>query len=186
MTICFTLPYSSGGCEKRRIKFDLLTAIIKGSLLASIKARRLMLTWLTLVQPRHALPFSSPAHFFSPVNIDMFECVHVLAYGSLSVLHSCWWEKGQRKSFPFFWLSVVTKSACGDRQIYQEIVEFTISPWLILSANFHFDTTTLRDYFWSWNHKKQMLNLLVVIYTGDPLSHPDIKICVKHTKRLSF
>ncbi len=61
MTICFTLPYSSGGCEERRIKFDLLTAIIKCSLLASIKARRLMLTWLTLMQPRDAgaLPFSS-------------------------------------------------------------------------------------------------------------------------------
>lgn len=38
MTIRFTLPYSSGGCEERRIKFDLLTAIIKRSLLASIKA----------------------------------------------------------------------------------------------------------------------------------------------------
>lgn len=47
MTICFTLPYSSGGCEERRIKFDLLTAIIKRSLLASIKARGLTLTWLT-------------------------------------------------------------------------------------------------------------------------------------------
>lgn len=67
MTMCFTLPYSSGGCEERRIKFDLLTAIIKCSLLASIKGRRLMLTWLTLMQPRGigALPFSSPALPFS-------------------------------------------------------------------------------------------------------------------------
>lgn len=37
MTICFTLPYS--GPVKKRIKFDLLTAIIKRSLLASIKPR---------------------------------------------------------------------------------------------------------------------------------------------------
>lgn len=60
MTICFTLPYSSGGCEERRIKFDLLTAIIKRSLLASIKARGLTLAWLTPhANPRHAgaLPF---------------------------------------------------------------------------------------------------------------------------------
>lgn len=48
MTICFTLPYSSGGGEERRIKSDLVTAIIKCSLLASIRACRLMLTWLTL------------------------------------------------------------------------------------------------------------------------------------------
>lgn len=31
-----------------------------------------------------------------------------------------------------------------------------------------------------------MLNLLLVIYTGYPLYLPDINICVKHTKRLSF
>lgn len=104
MTICFTLPYSSGGCEERRIKFDLLTAIIKCSLLASIKARRLMLTWRTLVQPPRAgaLPASSPASFCHP---RRRVCVHVcasvrvwqtwwawscvLAYGSLSVLHTC-------------------------------------------------------------------------------------------------
>lgn len=73
MTICFTLPYSSGGYEERRIKFDLLTAIIKRSLLASIKARGLMLTWLTLTQPRHAaaLPFDF---------VTVRECVHFLAH----------------------------------------------------------------------------------------------------------
>lgn len=54
MTICFTLPYSSGGGEERRIKFDLLTAIIKCSLLAPIKGRGLMLTWLTLIRARQA------------------------------------------------------------------------------------------------------------------------------------
>ena len=77
MTICFTLPYSSGGCEERRIKFDLLTAIIKCSLLASIKARRLMLTWLTLMQPRgaSALPFSSFCH---PACV--YECASVRVY----------------------------------------------------------------------------------------------------------
>jgi len=69
MTICFTLPYSSGGCEERRIKSDLLTAIMKCSLLASIKACRLLLTWLTLMQPRGActLPFSSPALLCHPL-----------------------------------------------------------------------------------------------------------------------
>lgn len=87
MTICFTLPYSSGGCEERRIKFDLLTAIIKCSLLASIKARRLMLTWLTLMQPRDAsaLPF----FFFTSVILSLFfsvyVCVHVRVHMCVSV-----------------------------------------------------------------------------------------------------
>lgn len=71
MTICFTLPYSSGGCEERRIKFDLLTAIIKCSLLAPIKARRLMLTWLTLMQPLHFL-FLHQLHF---VKLEQHACV---------------------------------------------------------------------------------------------------------------
>lgn len=125
MTICFTLPYSSGGCEERRIKFDLLTAIIKGSLLASIKARRLMLTWLTLMQPRHAgaLPFSSPALFFHPLTARI--CASV--YMCLPMAHYlfCILADGKRanKIISFFlavccnqvnmWRRVVPPRSCG-------------------------------------------------------------------------
>lgn len=91
MTICFTLPYSSGGCEERRIKFDLLTAIIKCSLLAPIKARRLMLTWLALMQPRHFLVLHQ-LHFVTLLTARMCECVHVhfhshrVGYGNARLL----------------------------------------------------------------------------------------------------
>lgn len=77
MTICFTLPYSSGGCEERRIKFDLLTAIIKCSLLASIKACRLMLTWLT---PTHTMARRHNSLSFSDFISAPFHS-RVLAYG---------------------------------------------------------------------------------------------------------
>lgn len=79
MTICFTLPYSSGGGEERRIKFDLVTAIIKCSLLASIKTRRLMLTWLSLMQPQgarctfhHQVPFATLFDVYV-----QYECTYV-------------------------------------------------------------------------------------------------------------
>jgi len=104
MTICFTLPYSGGGEEERRIKFDLVTAIIKCSLLASIKARGLMLTWLTLMQPQGAwCTYLHQLHFVTLFNVYvqyviryLCECLsaswlwkYELAYGLLSALHAC-------------------------------------------------------------------------------------------------
>lgn len=128
MTICFTLPYSSGGCEERRIKFDLLTAIIKCSLLASIKARRLMLTWLTLMQPQDAgaLPFFFTSFILSP--FFFFFCTYVCVCvtrvrqfgvsGNARLLMGHYLfciladGKTQIKMTSFFVLFVVTKSAC--------------------------------------------------------------------------
>lgn len=126
MTICFTLPYSSGGCEERRIKFDLLTAIIKCSLLASIKARRLMLTWLTLMQPcgrqltSHFSSRGSFCHLFKRVCMRVCgsaracksgrPCVCVLARVLLSVLHTRLWE-GVTKLIFFFQAFAVSKCA---------------------------------------------------------------------------
>lgn len=119
MTICFTLPYSSGGCEERRIKFDLLTAIIKCSLLASIKARRLMLTWLNLMQPWHAaaLPFSSATSFCHTSRVSV--CVWIflptklcIACGSLSVTYLLMGRKWL-KWFPFLAVSMRGRRSTG-------------------------------------------------------------------------
>lgn len=151
MTICFTLPYSSGGCEERRIKFDLLTAIIKCSLLAPIKGRGLMLTWLTLMQPRHAsaLPFFF-LFVFSPFTrltlspLRVSACVSPTELGmemrGWLWLNICFaymqMEKGQwKKQISFF--GCKTSSARGEGQIYGiQVVEFTILPALALSALF--------------------------------------------------
>lgn len=55
MTICFTLPYSSAGREEGRIKFDLLTAIIKRSPPPVLnEGPRLTLLWLALKQRQDA------------------------------------------------------------------------------------------------------------------------------------
>lgn len=193
MTICFTLPYSSGGCEERRIKFDLLTAIIKCSLLAPIKARRLMLTWLALMQPRHFL-FLHQLHFVTLLTARMCECVHVhfhshwVGYGNVCLLMAhylfCILADGKtaQNMISFFGCFVETKSACGDGQIYGEVVEFTSFPWLALSANvyIHNDTITLSDYFWSSDRNKQMLKSL---NTGDLLYLATAKTCDKYINK---
>lgn len=154
MTICFTLPYSSGGCEERRIKFDLLTAIIKCSLLAPIKGRGLMLTWLTLMQPRRAsaLPFFFLSFFslhqlhFVTLTCECVRVTHRVRYGNAWVLVAHYLfcmhadgKKGNEKKISFF--GYKTSSACGKGQIYGEVVEFTILPALALSAFFLFAST---------------------------------------------
>lgn len=115
MTICFTLPYSSGGCEERRIKFDLLTAIIKCSLLAPIKGRGLMLTWLTLMQTRHAsaLPFFPPFTSFTLSPLRVSACMSPTELGM--EMRGCSWlnicfaymqmgKRAMKKTDLLFWL----------------------------------------------------------------------------------
>lgn len=117
MTICFTLPYSSGGCEERRIKFDLLTAIIKCSLLAPIKGRGLMLTWLTLMQPRHAsaLPFFFLSFFslhwlhFVTLSCECVRVTHLVGNAWVPVAHICFaymqmGKRAMKRTDLLFWL----------------------------------------------------------------------------------
>lgn len=139
MTICFTLPYSSGGCEERRIKFDLLTAIIKCSLLAPIKGRGLMLTWLTLIRTRQAsaaLPLISRPprqphlrpHFASLCHpLRHLACERTLGWcarRSHSRLTICValnkWKKKEKKKIPFLdrnltikWAGPYAWGSCG-------------------------------------------------------------------------
>lgn len=156
MTICFTLPYSSGGCEERRIKFDLLTAIIKCSLLAPIKGRGLMLTWLTLMRVRHAnvdflfFPFATtppPTSLCHPLKASYAwargepVCVAGAAHCSRSVMR---WKnrKGKKKKNPLFG----QKPNHGVERDFEEVVEFTIFLALALSADFciYSDTIIMR------------------------------------------
>lgn len=185
MTICFTLPYSSGGCEERRIKFDLLTAIIKCSLLASIKARGLMLTWLTLTQTtscRRTSFFPSPDSFCHPfrrthvcVCVSVCACLRACMRGRICVsvglpgmeMQACLWaitfciladRKRQMKWFPFlvWWNLVRWADLWGSCGIYY----FPLSR-LISKSGFHSDTITWFAYFvWRCDHGKQILKQL--------------------------